>query len=818
MGAAGSGMAEVLDFGSGTPGGVRWALRLLGPFALTDIGAQLPVMPTRKRERLLLAYLALSPNCQARRRKLAALFWDEADENTSLDNLRVCLWSVRKALGDADHRVIASFGEDIVLDVSAFDVDVLAFRRFAATADAAGLQLAANLYTGEFLDGLSIDSEEFESWRRDEVMRLREQAIDVFSRLMARLTEAGDVERAIGVGARILSLDPLHEPVARQLMRLYADSGRRGAAIQLYRTLADALKNELDVRPEAETRSLLATIGRGEESAAHVARSPEPLPAPRVVDTSAGSVEPVVTTFAPAVARPTDWQRPLKWAIPTAAAAALIAVAMWAGLPRLGAPPAPAAIVTTAATPSASSISVAVLPFANISGDANQEFFSDGVTEEITAALARIPNLSVVARTSAFQFRNQNRDISAIGRQLHASHVIEGSVRKAGDRVRITVHLVDANDGRQLWSEEYDRRLTDIFAIQEEIARMIAASLHKPLGLKEGENLVNNRPADSAIHDEFLRAKALWRKQPASTVASILEKVVVGAPDYAPAWSLLALAYLSTPYDPGSFSGGLGQWRSTMANVVQKADTTAHRALELDPQNADAWLALARIQQEQNNYARADELNVRALALDPDNAGVLMNREQLLRDMGYLNQALSLSQRAVLLEPYIPAYKSREAVDIWLNGRSDEAIKIFKAQKTGVWLPQLYAEQGHYRQAAEMLETNRRTLSSPDWRDAAARLLRNAPARPADLPEVGRLYWVYFFVGAPEHMLDWNEEVQKTGYWASVYPLWAKAYVSMRKTQRFKNYVRSLGFVDYWKQHGWPDLCHPVGTDDFECD
>src|SRR5262249_48922446 len=127
----------------------------------------------------------------------------------------------------------------------------------------------------------------------------------------------------------------------------------------------------------------------------------------------------------------------------------------------------------TAASSPSSAIAIAVLPFVNLSGDAGQEFFSDGITEEITTALAKVPDLRVVARTSAYQFRAQNRDIQSIGQQLHATHFIEGSVRKAGDRVRVAVQLIKADDGTHVWAEDYDRQLTDIFAIQEDIARAI---------------------------------------------------------------------------------------------------------------------------------------------------------------------------------------------------------------------------------------------------------------------------------------------------------------------------------------------------------
>ena len=168
------------------------------------------------------------------------------------------------------------------------------------------------------------------------------------------------------------------------------------------------------------------------------------------------------------------------------------------------------ASVTAARTAAASpkgAISVVVLPFSNMSGDASQEFFSDGMTEEITAALAKVPDLRVVARTSAFEFKGKNIEVDKIGQQLHATHLIEGSVRKAGNRVRVTAQLIKADDGTHIWAENYDRDLTDVFAIQEDIARAITASLHMTLNLKPGENLANNRNIDPAGYQQFLHAR-----------------------------------------------------------------------------------------------------------------------------------------------------------------------------------------------------------------------------------------------------------------------------------------------------------------------
>ena len=279
---------------------------------------------------------------------------------------------------------------------------------------------------------------------------------------------------------RILRLEPLHEAAVRRLMRLYGESGRRGAAIQLYRTLADTLRTELDAQPEAETRVVFAEIARGEERTSYSGRDEPPLASKaRPSDASGGQLRlPMWPTFR------------LRTPLAVLAGVLIVATALisYRQFALVSTQPGIVAERPAAANP-ASAISIAVLPFLNLSGDANQEFFSDGMTEEITSAFAKVPNLRVVARTSAFQFKGQNQDLRVVGQALGTNHLIEGSVRKAGDRVRITAQLIKVDDGTHLWTENYDRELTDIFAIQEDIARAIAGALRVPLGLAPGESL-----------------------------------------------------------------------------------------------------------------------------------------------------------------------------------------------------------------------------------------------------------------------------------------------------------------------------------------
>ena len=153
----------------------RWSLRLFGDFQLTERSGGEKVTLPGKRERVLLGYLALSPNGRQPRRKLVTMLWGEAADETTLDNLRTCVFNLRKALGDAERQVIASEDRDIVLDASAFEIDVLEFRRLAAASGLVDLKEAAKLYSGDFLEGLSIESEEFKSWRREEATRCQDR-------------------------------------------------------------------------------------------------------------------------------------------------------------------------------------------------------------------------------------------------------------------------------------------------------------------------------------------------------------------------------------------------------------------------------------------------------------------------------------------------------------------------------------------------------------------------------------------------------------------------------------------------------------------
>jgi TolB-like protein/DNA-binding SARP family transcriptional activator len=827
------------DSASDSEGQARWSFRLFGGFELSQLPAGEKVAGLGKRERVLLAYLALSPKGREQRRKLTTLLWGDAADETTLENLRSCLYGLRKTLGDSEHRVIASGGEDIVLDAAAFEVDALTFRRLAAQSGRAELEEAAKLYSGGLLDGLDIDSEEFQSWRREDAMRFKDQAIDVLARLMAQRAESGEIEQAIDAGRRILRLEPLHESAVRRLMRLYADSERRPTAIQLYRTLSDALKLDLGAQPEAETRAVFAEISRGGEET----------PAPATTDAKAGF--PPTTSdslsWPPKAGHPGDegllWRmdtRQLdgpverghdKWSavsrsrwILAGGLAATIGLFLLLQFDRSSDSPIAeqqtgVEVAKVAASSALSAVSLAVLPFVNLSGDPNQEFFSDGMTEEITTALGKVPDLRVVARTSAYQFKGQNRDVQSIGQQLRATHLIEGSVRKAGERLRITAQLIDANDGTQLWSETYDRELNDIFAIQEDIARAIAASLRTPLGLRPGENLVNNRSIDPDSYEQFLRAKATQRRGrgAAADMIAILEPLVARNPDYAPAWAKLAHAYFFAVTD-GRVALSEAARRVRETNVA-RMETAARRAVALDPNSVEGNMFQAIFQMGPRKWALIEDALSKALTLDPNSPEVLVYYSTYVLMLGRIKEALAVQQKLRELEPFRPRNLAQA---LWLDGQTEAAIAISKddlGPGGRVDLSRIYASLGRYQEAADVLSQARGGQQYLVLLPAAVPLLRSAPAKapsPETLPRLARLDFIYLYIGAPERALDFFFEEYPDPIDISV--LWHPTYATVRKMERFKTLVRQLGLIDYWRERGWPSFCRPTTGDDFVCE
>jgi adenylate cyclase len=284
-------------------------------------------------------------------------------------------------------------------------------------------------------------------------------------------------------------------------------------------------------------------------------------------------------------------------------------------------------------------LSVCVLPFQNMSGDGEQEYFSDGISEDITTDLSKVSALEVIARNTAFQFKGQSIDVCNVARQLGVTHVLEGSVRKAGSRVRITAQLIDGKSGGHIWAERYDRDLTDIFAIQDEISKAIVAALKLQLMPEEKKAMEQRGTTSVEAYNLYLLARQYWvtgnhgdsRRE--ERVMRICSRAVEIDPYYAQAWALLAIAQSNLRY-------GFGY-------QVDDGVAGAHAALAIDPTIAEARVPMARRLEEQGHKDEALAELKKGLELNPDSWELNKAVARLFSESGKLDDALPHFEAAV---------------------------------------------------------------------------------------------------------------------------------------------------------------------------
>ncbi len=300
-------------------------------------------------------------------------------------------------------------------------------------------------------------------------------------------------------------------------------------------------------------------------------------------------------------------------------------------------------------TPAADeTVSIAVLPFVNMSSDREQEYFSDGISEEILNVLARVPDWRVAARTSSFQFKGRTEDIADIARQLNVSHVLEGSVRKSGERIRVTAQLIEAESGFHLWSDAYDRELADVFAIQDEISQAIAGELRSQLG---ADLIETSQPVDVRAYELFLKGRALVASRDEQQLMQsfgVLQEAIAIAPDYAPAMATLARGYAVLPWFSSLIPPG---------EARENARLWANRALALEPDNDEALASLSIVLREADlDNEGALELLQRALENNPNGVAAHNFLGDLYTRTGDFDNALVHEARAAELDPLGPVH------------------------------------------------------------------------------------------------------------------------------------------------------------------
>jgi adenylate cyclase len=496
-------------------------------------------------------------------------------------------------------------------------------------------------------------------------------------------------------------------------------------------------------------------------------------------------------------------------------------------------PPAPAADQPSAATVDATassavrSASIAVLPFADLSPAGDQEYFSDGIAEEILNALTRVEGLDVASRTSAFQFKGREIGIPEIAKTLGVRHVLEGSVRKAGDSLRITAQLIDASNDRHLWSQTFDRALTaeNVFQIQDEIAAAITRALGIAMKLG-GEQLVSTAGATANIdaYALYLEARTLYhRRQGLDRADQLLARALEQDPSFARAWELRA------PIP--TLAIGYGESSESQEAAEARTHEYANRALELNPDSSLALATLGKLLEEEGEFlrgfadwAKALDYFERAIKADPNNASAYLWRGNALDSLGFVEEALAAYEQCVALEPlYLPCVNNRPFNMVAL-GRFPEALDRYR-QDLGKGLSRsnfgLIALWVHMESdLLFMAAANHPQVLQgfPRLTELYAAHRNPGGEHPALLADALR-YLPATITDGGGTIIDMllvplgREEISKLQA-----PLWGASFQRFRQTEAFKQMIRETGVLAYWRAHRFPPLCRPVGADDFACD
>ncbi len=450
--------------------------------------------------------------------------------------------------------------------------------------------------------------------------------------------------------------------------------------------------------------------------------------------------------------------------------------------------------------------SIVVLPFVNMSSDPEQEYFSDGITEEVLNLLAKIPQLKVTSRSSAFSFKGQNIDIPTVAQKLNVAHVLEGSVRKSGNHVRITTQLIEAGTDVHMWSESYDRELDDIFAIQDEIALKVVTALKLRL---MGDTSVS-RQTNTSAYTAYLQGEYFFqqgRRNELGAAHDAFRQALAIDPDYAPAWV------------------GLGKTLRAQANSdeidlisgTQAAREAVLKALQLDESLAPAWAILSYIQyvydwdwntasntiktalihgpqdidalgtasilaKTLGQYEEAVELGKKAVDTDPFNADTLINLGVIYTEAGQLDLAVQTFEHVLKLYPQIGRIAAEISVIRSMQGRGEEALRLAQTERFDAHRVQAsamaYLTLGREQEATQNIETLIDTY-------------HNGMAY--------QIAEIFAFQGKPDEAFTWLETAFEQRDGGITHILGDPSLKSLHDDSRWEPYLLKLGLLDYWK-------------------
>ncbi len=662
-------------------------LRLLGKFHASREDGRDITLPSKKGQALL-AYLALNAKQTHSRDKLALLLWSDRPDERARHSLRQSVLTVRKTLGDDLAAALTTENDSLSFDTGSVEIDALTFERLASESGPDALERAAALYQGDLLEDLNVRSEEFDAWVGAARARLRDLAVDVLGRLAALRAEVGETEAAIATAQKLLAMDVAYEPAHRLLMRLYAGSGRRAAALRQYQVCEEVLRRELDAEPEPETVRLYDEVRTQPSEAPAVPEAPSPAVAePAVVAVPRGpasesesvlavagrlasellSVTRTASTLMAAVRSASRGR--LAWAV----GGALSVFIVGGGVLIYLLDSSPVQVFNPArefkmAFPLPEKPSIVVLPFENRSGESEQEDLIDGITEGITNALSIMSDMFVIARSSALRYKDQPFDPPAVAEELGVQYLLLGSVQKAGGQVRVSAQLVDALKGQQLWAAFYDRdaEAQEVFALQDEITQEIATALQVQMTEGEQERIslhhgTQNLEAWMLTGNGLKLLRRLTRVDN-TKARGLYRRAVAIDPKYAGAVDGLAWTH---------FLDARFGWSASPEASLQRAAELAQQTLALDPTRPPTYALLGYLSVMTSDHDKGIGLLKQAVELSPNGADVAALLGLALTYVGDYGTSISELNRAMRLSPYYPSWYR------WSLGRAHRLNKQY---------------------------------------------------------------------------------------------------------------------------------------------
>jgi TolB-like protein/DNA-binding SARP family transcriptional activator/Tfp pilus assembly protein PilF len=559
-------------------------LNILGRFDARLSSGEVLLLPTRKAE-VLLTYLSMTPGQPHSRDRLMNLLWSDRGEDQARNSLRQTLSVLKKALEVIDPLPLQVDRTTVSVLAESIEMDTFELENSNATTD------AINLYRGEFLEGIVVRDPSGEEWLTSERDRYRRMAVEALEKLLTRQRETGEMGAAVETGERLVGLEPLRESAWRQLMLVYATRGERGQALKAYTRCTDILEKEFGIEPEQETIELQTAIHDGRFDIAVTDSHPEPM---------------ILTDHAPAVT---------------------------AGLP----------VPASSGKPS-----IVVLPFVCLGTESSDEYFTDGLTEDIIANLCRYRELFVIAHESAFAYRDSGANAEHSVSQIGVEYVTKGNIRRSGDQIRISIHLIEAATGKTVWAERIDRKFDELFSLEDEVAARIASTLVSHIEDESNARAARKHPGNMTAFDCVMRARKgadSFDAEQNTSARQLLEQAIELDPEYAAAYAYLAYSYCVEAESA---------WCLSRQEADENAVAHARKAVALDEFDSDGHVGLGWAYLHQKKFDLAEVHLDRAIECNPNDYAAFCVKSWLLSLSGRASEVTICGTTALRLNPLAP--------------------------------------------------------------------------------------------------------------------------------------------------------------------